>query len=63
MLGNGKIVNQKGTVVGSKVTYTCNSGYVFTLDSSKERTCQPSGNWSDEKINCGKGEKRNVNKE
>ena len=43
------------------MTYTCNSDYVFTLDSSKERICQPSGDWSDEKIQCGEDGKRIVN--
>ena len=61
VLENGNVATQNGTLVGSKVTYTCNSNYVFTLDSSKERTCQPSGDWSDEEIQCGEGGKGNVN--
>ena len=61
MLENGNIATQNGTLVGSKVTYTCNSNYVFALDSSMERTCQPSGEWSDEEIQCGEGGKGDVN--
>ena len=61
MLENGIVATQNGTLVGSKVTYTCNSNYVFALDSSKERTCQSSGDWSDEEIQCGEGGKGNVN--
>ena len=53
MLENGNVATQKGTLVGSKVTYSCNSNYTFTIDSSMERTCKSSGSWSDETIECG----------
>ena len=52
VLENGYVTNMNGTLVGSKVTYTCGCNYEFTVGSSMERTCQSSGNWSDEPIEC-----------
>ena len=54
MLVDGSVTTQNGTLVGSKATYICNSNYAFTVGSFKERTCNSSGNWSDETIKCGK---------
>ena len=56
MLVNGNVATQNGTVVGSKAIYACNYKYAFTVDSSVERTCQSSGEWSTERIECGKVE-------
>ena len=58
MLENGKVSIPNGTVIGSKAIYSCNSNSAFTIRSSKERICQSSENWSDEKIECGEGGKR-----
>ena len=58
MLENGNVTTQSATVVRSKVTYSCNSNYTFTIDSSMERTCKSSGSWSDETIECGECEKK-----
>ena len=59
MLVNGNITTQNGTLVGSKVTYTCNFQYTFTVYSSMERTCKSSGKWSNDRIECGEFGKRN----
>ena len=53
VLLNGNVTILKGTGVGSKATYYCNSKYTFAVSSSVERTCKSSGNWSDETIECG----------
>ena len=53
VLTDGSVTTQNGTVIGSIATYDCNSKYAFTVDSSKERICKSSGNWSDEIIECG----------
>ena len=60
VLDNGKVTTPNGTLVGSKATYSCNSNSAFTVSSSKERICQSSENWSDEKIECGEGGKKCV---
>ena len=60
MLLNGNVATQSGTLVESKAIYACNSKYAFTVDSSMEHTCQLSGKWSDETIECGEGGERNV---
>ena len=59
MLVNGNITTHNGTLVGSKAIYNCNSNYKFTSDSSMERTCESSGDWSDEIIECGEDERKN----
>ena len=56
VLANGSVATQNGTVVGSKSTYTCSSKYAFTVNSSIERACQSSGEWSNETMECSKGE-------
>ena len=40
------------TTYNSIVTYGCNSPYVFSETSSENRTCLPSGHWSEETITC-----------
>ena len=39
------------TTVGSRVTYTCNTGYLRTSGSSR-RTCQSDGQWSGSHPTC-----------
>ena len=60
VLLNGNVTTQSGTLLGSKAIYTCNSKFAFTLDSSMERTCKSSGEWSTEIIECGECGKRSV---
>ena len=60
VLLNGSVATQNGTLVGSKAIYTCNSKFAFTVDSSMERTCKSSGEWSTERIECGEFWKRSV---
>ena len=60
VLVNGNVATQNGTLVGSKATYTCNFKYAFIVDSSMKRTCNSSGKWSNERIECGEFGKRSV---
>ena len=53
MLANGNVTTQKGTVVGANAVYACNYKYAFAMGSSIERTCNSSGSWSTERIECG----------
>ena len=53
MLANGNVTTQKGTVVGANAVYACNYNYAFAMGSSTERTCNSSGSWSNEIIECG----------
>jgi len=49
-LSNGQR-RYSSTTVRSRVTYTCNSGYLRTAGSST-RTCQPNGQWSGSHPTC-----------
>ena len=57
---NGNVFTLYGTLKGSEADYTCNSNYTFTEGSSMERICQSSGKWSDETIECGECDERNI---
>ena len=46
---NGE-VSLTGTILGSKATYSCNSGYV--LEGESTRVCQSNGKWSGEAPTC-----------
>ena len=52
LLENATISFESGTSFGSNVTYVCNED-----KSIKQRTCQASGNWSNEDIRCCKCQK------
>ena len=60
VLVNGSVTTQNGSEDGSIATYDCNFKHAFTVESSKERICKSSGNWSDEIIECGECGKRIV---
>ena len=61
VLDNGNVTTtQNGTLFGSTAIYSCNSKYAFTVNTSKERTCKSSGEWSNEIIECGECGKRSV---
>ena len=49
-LRNGQ-TSYSSTIVGSTVTYTCNTGYLRTAGSSS-RTCQSNGHWSGSHPTC-----------
>ena len=49
-VSDGVIPTVSGTAVGDTVTYTCQSGY--TLSGNSTRTCQPNGSWSDNAPKC-----------
>ena len=49
-LSNGQR-RYSSTIVGSRVTYTCNLGYLRTAGSSS-RTCQSNGLWSGSHPTC-----------
>ena len=49
-LSNG-LRRYSSTIIGSTVTYTCNTGYLRTAGSSS-RTCQSSGLWSGTHPTC-----------
>ena len=49
-LSNGER-SYPSTIVGSTVTYTCNTGYLRTAGSSS-RTCQSNGHWSGSHPTC-----------
>ena len=49
-LSNGQR-RYSSTTFGSRVTYTCNSGYLRTAGSSS-RTCQSNGQWSGSHPTC-----------
>ncbi len=48
-IANGR-VELTGTTVGSRATYSCDSGYLLVGDVS--RTCQSSGTWSGNEPFC-----------
>ena len=52
-LENGR-VEQGSNVVGSVVTYTCDTGYQFS-NMNTQRTCMTDQTWSREDISCEKG--------
>ena len=52
MLSNGQ-GNYSSTTFGSRVTYTCNTGYRMTAGSSS-RTCQSNGQWSGSHPTCSR---------
>ena len=43
-------VELSGTGVGATATYTCITGYI--LEGNSQRTCQNSGQWSDQEPSC-----------
>jgi len=49
-LSNGQR-RYSSTIVGSRVSYTCNTGYLRTAGSSS-RTCQSNGQWSGSHPTC-----------
>ncbi len=49
---NGVVVHDSSTTLGSKVTYTCSSGYEQE-GGDRERTCLADRQWSGEEIQCG----------
>ena len=52
-LENGR-VEQGSNVVGSVVTYICDTGYQFS-NMNRQRTCMIDQTWSNEEISCEKG--------
>ena len=51
---NGRIVMLNMTTFGSMVTYECNENYFFGNGTEPSRTCESSGEWSNEDIQCSK---------
>ena len=47
---NGQVTFSSGVVVGSRATYTCNTGYFIVGEST--RTCQQDGTWSGSVPTC-----------
>ena len=47
---NGQVTFSSGVVVGSRATYTCNTGYLIVGEST--RTCQQGGTWSGSVPTC-----------
>ncbi len=43
-------VELEGTFVGASATYSCIEGYI--LVGSRQRACQPNGQWSDSEPSC-----------
>ena len=47
---NGSVTHTSGTTFGQTATYSCNTGYNLTGDST--RTCQATGQWSGSAPTC-----------
>ena len=47
---NGSVTHTSGTTFGETATYSCNTGYNLTRDST--RTCQATGQWSGNAPTC-----------
>ena len=47
---NGEVNHTSGTTFGQTATYSCNTGYNLTGDST--RTCQATGEWSGSAPTC-----------
>ena len=47
---NGRVIHTSGTTFGQTATYSCNTGYNLTRDST--RTCQAKGEWSGSAPTC-----------
>ena len=50
-LANGGFMNESSYIVGTIVTYTCNSGYRFSSEATS-RVCLINSTWSMEDIEC-----------